>query len=110
MPGRLRWSQVASDVADRRPAAVAGTLYDTGRGYPALALNGAGGRVEGWLLGVADEDAAAVLDRLDRIEGPSYRRAPVTTTDGTEAVTYEHVGPRDGFVALDGVWDREDER
>ena len=110
MPGRLRWPHVADDVASQRPATVAGTVYDTGFGYPALVLGGAG-RVEGWLLGFDGPGADAVLDRLDEVEGPSYRRVPVTTEDGTAAVTYEWIGrPLDGFTALAGRWDREDER
>jgi gamma-glutamylcyclotransferase (GGCT)/AIG2-like uncharacterized protein YtfP len=119
MPGRLRWPYVARDVVEQRPASVAGTLYDTRRGYPALVLNGSagsggsgGGRVSGWLLGFADESADAILDRLDRVEGPSYGRALVRTDDGTEAVTYEYLGSPDDFVLLDGSWalDLEDER
>jgi gamma-glutamylcyclotransferase (GGCT)/AIG2-like uncharacterized protein YtfP len=116
MPGRLRWPYVSRDVVAQRPATVVGTLYDTRRGYPALVLDGAagpgGGRVSGWLLGFADEAADGVLDRLDRVEGPSYRRALVRTDDGTEAVTYEYLGSPDGFVRLDGSWtlDLEDER
>jgi Gamma-glutamyl cyclotransferase, AIG2-like len=38
MPGRLRWPLVAADVVRQRPSAVRGTLYDTGRGYPALVV------------------------------------------------------------------------
>jgi gamma-glutamylcyclotransferase (GGCT)/AIG2-like uncharacterized protein YtfP len=112
MPGRLRWPYVSRDVVARRPATVAGTLYDTRRGYPALVLNGDGGPVSGWLLGFADDSADGVLDRLDRVEGPSYGRAVVTTDDGTEAVTYEYLGSPDGFVRLDGTWalELEDER
>jgi gamma-glutamylcyclotransferase (GGCT)/AIG2-like uncharacterized protein YtfP len=119
MPGRLRWPHISRDVAARRPATVVGTLYDTRQGYPALVLNGSagpgaggGGRVSGWLLGFADDQADGVLDRLDRVEGPSYGRALVTTDDGTEAVTYRYLGSPDGFVRLDGVWavELEDER
>ena len=72
--------------------------------------------VSGWLLGFADEEADGLLDRLDRVEGPSYRRALVRTDDGTddgtEAVTYEYLGSPEGFVRLDGSWtlDLEDER
>lgn len=115
MPGRLRWPYISRDVAARRPATVAGTLYDTRRGYPALVLDGAGepgGRVSGWLLGFADDQADGVLDRLDRVEGPSYGRALVTTDDGTEAVTYQYLGSPAAFVRLDGAWtlELEDER
>jgi gamma-glutamylcyclotransferase (GGCT)/AIG2-like uncharacterized protein YtfP len=116
MPGRLRWSHVSGDVVARRPATVAGTLYDTRQGYPALVLDGAGGAgaepVSGWLLGFPDDRVDAVLDRLDRVEGPAYGRALVTAGDGTKAVTYEYLGSPAGFVRLDGAWDAdaEDER
>ena len=109
MPGRLRWPQLADVVAERRPGAVAGTLYDTGHGYPALVLAGAG-RVEGWLLGMAPAVAAAVMAALDEVEGPSYRQAPVTAADGTPAVTYEWIDPVAGFMPLAGRWESEDER
>ena len=123
MPGRLRWPHVADVVAETRPATVPGTLYDTGRGYPALVLpdgspaapegsatGPATSAVEGVLLGVRDDDAVAVLALLDEVEGPEYRRVGVTTADGTHASTYEWVGRRDGFAALAGRWDRSDER
>lgn len=110
MPGRLRWPYVADVVTQRRPGVVAGTLYDTGSGYPALVLAGTG-RVEGWLLGVADDRAGDVMDMLDEVEGPDYRRAPTTTDDGTEAVTYEYVGPVAAFAELaTGRWDSREER
>jgi gamma-glutamylcyclotransferase (GGCT)/AIG2-like uncharacterized protein YtfP len=89
---------------------VAGMLYDTGHGYPALVL-GVPGRVEGWLLGFAAAGAPEVMARLDEVEGPSYRQAPVTAEDGTAAVTYEWVGRLgSSFVALAGRWESEDER
>lgn len=127
MPGRLRWPHVAGDVVEQRRATIAGTLYDTGFGYPALVLgaNGCGGEagpaagppagpagvVHGWLLGFPADKAAAVLERLDRVEGPSYRRARVTTADGTTAVAYEYLGSPAGFTAIpDGAWTRTDER
>lgn len=110
MPGRLRWPYVAEVVTDRRPGAVAGTLYDTGNGYPALVLAGAG-RVDGWLLGLARERADEVMDILDEVEGPGYRRATVVTDDGTEAVTYEYVGPVSAFAELvAGRWGRVEDR
>ena len=69
------------------------------------------GRVEGWLLGVADDRAGDVMDMLDEVEGPDYRRAPTTTDDGTEAVTYEYVGPVAAFAELaTGRWDSREER
>jgi gamma-glutamylcyclotransferase (GGCT)/AIG2-like uncharacterized protein YtfP len=115
MPGRLRWQHVAGDVVEQRRATIGGTLYDTGLGYPALVLGAgpatASGVVHGWLLGFPADKAAAVLERLDQVEGPSYRRARVTTADGTTAVAYEFMGSPAGFTAIaDGAWTRTDER
>jgi gamma-glutamylcyclotransferase (GGCT)/AIG2-like uncharacterized protein YtfP len=108
MPGRLRWPLVADDVLRRRPSAVPGTLYDTGLGYPALVL--AGERpVPGWLLGLS-ERAPTLLEQLDVVEGPHYRRTDVTTLDGVRALTYAYVGDPVGFTVLEGPWDRDDER
>ena len=108
MPGRLRWRLIADDVVRQRPSAVPGTLYDTGLGYPALVVAGAG-RVPGWLLGLSDR-APAVLAQLDVVEGPQYRRTDVTTVDGVRALTYAYIGDPAGFTVLDGPWDRDDER
>jgi gamma-glutamylcyclotransferase (GGCT)/AIG2-like uncharacterized protein YtfP len=108
MPGRLRWPLIADDVMRQRASAVAGTLYDTGLGYPALVLGG-DRRVMGWLLGLS-ERAPTVLEHLDAVEGPRYRRTAVTTLDGVRAVTYAYVGDPAGFSVMDGPWDRDDER
>jgi len=108
MPGRLRWPLIADDVVRQRPCTVAGTLYDTGLGYPALVVGG-DRRVPGWLLGLSQR-APAVLEHLDAVEGPRYRRTDVTTLDGVRALTYAFVGDSAGFTLLDGPWDRDDER
>jgi gamma-glutamylcyclotransferase (GGCT)/AIG2-like uncharacterized protein YtfP len=108
MPGRLRWPLIAADVVGRRPSAIPGTLYDTGHGYPALVVGG-GRRVPGWLLELS-ERAPTVLEELDLVEGPHYRRTDVTTVDGTRALTYAYIGDPTGFTVLDGPWDRDDER
>jgi gamma-glutamylcyclotransferase (GGCT)/AIG2-like uncharacterized protein YtfP len=108
MPGRLRWPLVAADVVRQRPSAVRGTLYDTGRGYPALVVGG-NRRAPGWLLELS-ERAPAVLAQLDVVEGPEYRRTDVTTVDGVRALTYAYIGDPAGFTVLDGPWDRDDER
>jgi gamma-glutamylcyclotransferase (GGCT)/AIG2-like uncharacterized protein YtfP len=108
MPGRLRWPLIADDVVRQRPSTVAGTLYDTGRGYPALVVGG-DRRVPGWLLGLSQR-APAVLEHLDAVEGPHYRRTDVTTLDGMRALTYAFVGDPAEFTVLDRPWDRDDER
>ena len=83
MPGRLRWPQVADVVAERRPAAVAGTLYDTGHGYPALVLAAPGGSRAGCWAMARRPSPPRSWPLLDEVEGPSYRQAPVTAADGT---------------------------
>lgn len=57
-----RW---AADALDRRSCTLRGTLYDTGRGYPAFVPNNAGGEVRAELLTVTD----ATLARMDILEG-----------------------------------------
>ena len=57
-----RW---AADALDRRPCTLRGTLYDTGRGYPAFVPDDAGGEVRAELLTVT----GATLDLLDGLEG-----------------------------------------
>jgi gamma-glutamylcyclotransferase (GGCT)/AIG2-like uncharacterized protein YtfP len=108
MPGRLRWPLIADDVVRQRPSTVVGTLYDTGLGYPALVVGGER-RVQGWLLGLSDR-APTVLEHLDVVEGPRYRRTDVTTLDGVRALTYAYVGDPAGFNVLDEPWDHDDER
>jgi gamma-glutamylcyclotransferase (GGCT)/AIG2-like uncharacterized protein YtfP len=108
MPGRLRWPLIADDVVRQRPSAIPGILYDTGHGYPALVVGG-DRRVPGWLLELS-ERAPTVLEELDVVEGPHYRRTDVTTVDGVRALTYAYIGDPAGFTVLDGPWDRDDER
>jgi gamma-glutamylcyclotransferase (GGCT)/AIG2-like uncharacterized protein YtfP len=108
MPGRLRWPLIAADVVRQRLSAIPGTLYDTGHGYPALVVGG-DRHVPGWLLQLS-ERAPTVLEELDVVEGPHYRRTDVTTVDGVRALTYAYIGDPAGFTVLDGPWDRDDER
>ena len=108
MPGRLRWPLIAADVVRQRPSAIPGTLYDTGHGYPALVVGG-DRRVPGWLLELSAR-APTVLEELDVVEGPHYRRTDITTVDGVRALTYAYIGDPAGFTVLDGPWDRDDER
>ena len=83
-----RW---AADTLDRRPCVLRGTLYDTGRGYPAFVPDDAGGEVSAELLTVTD----ATLARMDIVEGyPTlYRRETVAATlaNGTTAAALVYV-------------------
>ncbi len=99
-----RW---AADALDRRPYTLRGTLYDTGRGYPAFVPDDAGGEVKAELLTVTD----ATLARMDILEGyPTlYRRENVKTVleDGfeNEALVYViNTLPRGAKVIPGGDW------
>jgi len=99
-----RW---AADALDRRPCVLRGTLYDTGRGYPAFVPDDAGGEVKAELLTVTE----ATLARMDILEGyPTlYRKESVKAViDGdSEAVVLVYVMntlPRGAKVIPDGDW------
>ncbi len=81
--GTLRRGGEAASVLEGAeliaPAAVAGGLYDTGHGYPALVLAG-GGKV----LGEVWRCPAPLLPRLDEYEGVEerlFRRVGVEVRD-----------------------------
>ena len=99
-----RW---AADALDRRPCTLRGTLYDTGRGYPAFVPDNAGGEVKAELLTVTD----ATLARMDILDGcPTlYRRETIKTVleDGSEAEALVYVMntlPRGAKVIPGGDW------
>ncbi|HLU54525.1 MAG TPA: gamma-glutamylcyclotransferase family protein [Pseudonocardia sp.] len=101
-PGQRSWPLVEPHRAGPpRPASVAGTVYDTGLGYPALRCGG-GGRAPGWLVPV--RDPAALLPRLDAYEGSQYRRERLVTTDGTICWAYVWQGPSGGLRPLPAGW------
>lgn len=70
MPGEGRWSAL-EPYADRyRRATITGSLFDTGRGWPA-AFPSAQGEIPGWLVTLHSERTAEALGILDAIEGTS---------------------------------------
>jgi gamma-glutamylcyclotransferase (GGCT)/AIG2-like uncharacterized protein YtfP len=78
-PGRSGWHHVAPYAAGPpRPATVAGTVFDTGRGYPGW-LPAGPGRTPGTVVPL--RDPAALLPALDAFEGPEYRRVRVVVPD-----------------------------
>jgi gamma-glutamylcyclotransferase (GGCT)/AIG2-like uncharacterized protein YtfP len=110
MPGRLRWPHIEPHVAGHRPAAVPGTLLDTGHGYPALVLEGSG-TVHGVALDLRPASAPAALDLLDDIEGRAYRRVEVTSAEGERLQTYVWVASTAGFEPIpSGRWATAQER
>lgn len=94
-PGRPAWPLVAGHaVGPARDATVAGRVYDTEPGYPAL-LPGGSATAAGALIAV--RDPVALLGRLDRYEGSDYRRVRVAATvngaaRATACWTYTWVG------------------
>lgn len=102
MPGQRSWGLVAPHAAaPPRPARLPGTLYDTGRGFPALVLDG-GGDTPGMLVTL--RDPAGVLPALDAYEGPDYRRVRRTLADGTVCWVYAWTAATTGFRPLPAGW------
>jgi gamma-glutamylcyclotransferase (GGCT)/AIG2-like uncharacterized protein YtfP len=101
-PGGPAWERIRPHVVGEPvPSTLGGTLYDTGRGYPALHQEGTG-QVPGVTLRL--REPARALAELDRYEGHEYRRVRVVESGGTLCWTYLWTGPVTGFAALAGGW------
>ena len=75
-PGRLRWPLLAPFAIRHRPAAVPGTLHDTGNGWPIAVFDPADGEVPGVLVDLdADPDRLARGPRAARRDR-GHRRRP----------------------------------
>jgi gamma-glutamylcyclotransferase (GGCT)/AIG2-like uncharacterized protein YtfP len=112
-PGRDAWPVLEHWITGTpRADAVAGTLYDTGRGYPAAVFGGAAGDladgvVHGYVVDLDPERAPAALAALDRYEGGEYARVAVRTAGGAEAATYAWIASlHDCRAVAGGRWDR----
>ena len=119
MPGQVRWPLLASFATGCRPATARGRLWDTGLGYPAACFDSGGGgdagagegvgegvgEIPGVLVTIGPGSVAAALAVLDRIEGEGvlFRRVDVVTSAGS-AMSYEWLGPTEGFRPLPGGW------
>lgn len=105
-PGQPAWDLVAPHASGPAvPATVAGTLLDTGRGYPAWQPDGDGvtpGRL------VPLRDPAALLPVLDRFEGPDYERVRVVA-DGRVCWAYAWRAATAGFRPLRHGWPSSEE-
>ena len=111
MPGHEAWSVLAPWVVGTpQDDAVAGCLYDTGRGYPAATFRaGPAGDdpigeavVHGAVVTLDPARSAAALTAIDSYEGSEYRRISVRTEAGLEAATYAWIAPLAGCRPLPG--------
>lgn len=102
-PGQPSWPLVTPHAAgEARRARVVGTVYDTGRGYPALRPGT--GTAPGWAVPL--RDPATLLPTLDAYEGPGYRRVRLRTRAGAVCWAYAWRGPVAGMQRLPGGWRR----
>ena len=100
-PGQPSWDLVAPHAAGpARPATVAGTVLDTGLGYPAWLPDG-DGRTPGRVVPL--HDPAGLLPALDRYEGPEYERMRVVA-DGRVCWAYAWRADTTGFRPLPHGW------
>lgn len=94
-PGREHHDQLAGLAGEWRDGWVTGVLHDrgwgAGLGYPALEWRARGPRVTAKLF--TSPDLPAHWPRLDRFEGPDYRRivAPFHELDGSETLAHVYV-------------------
>jgi gamma-glutamylcyclotransferase (GGCT)/AIG2-like uncharacterized protein YtfP len=102
-PGATHWHLLQPYVTGGpRPATLAGTLYDTGHGYPAL-RPGAGPGVSGWIVELRDPPEPA-LSAMDEYEGPEYRRVLTALPDNTPCWTYVWVSSLDDLRPRTDPW------
>lgn len=107
-PGHRAWPLLAEHaVGQPRRATVAGQVWDTGFGYPALLPDGSS-RAPGWVVTLRDPVAA--FTHLDHYEGPEYRRIRVAATtgvgSGTACWTYAWAADEGSLQALPAGWTR----
>jgi gamma-glutamylcyclotransferase (GGCT)/AIG2-like uncharacterized protein YtfP len=101
-PGASDWWRLAQHASgEPRAAALPGTLFDTGLGYPALRL-GEGPGVSGWVVDLARP--ATGLSTLDEYEGAEYRRVRVALPGGQLCWTYVWAGGFEGLRMLTAPW------
>ena len=86
--------------------AVAGRLYDTGRGYPAATFDhdrsGGADLVHGTVVTLDPSRVEAALAALDRYEAEEYDRIVVRTVGGIEAYAYDWVASLAGCRPVAG--------
>jgi gamma-glutamylcyclotransferase (GGCT)/AIG2-like uncharacterized protein YtfP len=100
-PTASDWWRLEPHAAGTRPARLAGTLYDTGLGYPGLRL-GDGPGVEGWVVHL--DQPVRALAELDEYEGTEYQRLRVALPGGLWCWTYAWVNSIEGLRMLTAPW------
>jgi gamma-glutamylcyclotransferase (GGCT)/AIG2-like uncharacterized protein YtfP len=105
-PGASDWWRLEPHATGNpRAAALPGTLFDTGLGYPALRL-GDGPGVSGWVIDLAEPvDALSILDEY---EGVEYARVRVALPGGRLCWTYVWTGSVSGLRMLTAPWGTAD--
>ena len=106
-PGGEAWPVLAPWVeGEPRGDTVGGSLYDTGRGYPAATFPApaaaSGSLVHGFVVALDARGADAALAALDRYEGDEYERITGRTAAGVDAFTYNWVAPLAGCRPVAG--------
>ena len=107
MPAHEAWPVLEHwTVGTPRSAAVAGTLFDTGRGYPCATFEpAADGLVHGIVVDLDPERLTTALTQLDAYEASEYDRIVVRTEAGEHAHTYVWVAELDRCERVaDGRW------
>lgn len=99
------WRLEPYATGNPRAAALPGTLFDTGLGYPALRL-GDGPGVSGWVVDLAEP--AKALSIVDEYEGGEYSRVRVVLPGGRLCWTYVWTGPITGLRMLTAPWGTAD--
>jgi len=86
--------------------AVAGRLYDTGRGYPGATFDPESeptvSLVHGAVVTLDPDRSPEALEALDRYEGGEYSRVTVRTAGGVEAAAYAWIAPLTGLREIPG--------
>ncbi len=105
--GDVRWRFLEPYVVDEgEPDSAAGTLYDTGAGYPAV-LFGTDDVVLGHrysLLPDRRDDALATLDEVESAVTGLYHRIEITTASGHQAWAYQYgLDTEDASLALNPI-------
>ena len=94
LPGEERWELLEPFVVGPgSPDSVAGTLYDTGEGYPAASFEAGDGRVVGQVFRLDAARLSEALELLDEVEDAVlglYRRVRVVTDAGLDVWTYQY--------------------